>query len=95
MKYNKREKQAIRTLEIILEVLKGEHILGIIDIYESDANSLREVFGYDILKASYSKGEIDKYIRGKEEPMIRIQFYGVSGPYFKYCFFPFQVKLKK
>lgn len=89
MKYNKREKQAIETLTKILKALNDKEEVY---ITHSDANSLHQVFGYDLLNNCFSKSEVKKFVRGKEDLLIIIKFYGIQGPYYKYCYFPFQVK---
>lgn len=89
MKYNKREKLAIRALDKIINALSGG-TTAVLSVLEGKA--LHDCIGFDIWKATSSKAEINTLVRGKDVPVVLIvSKMGCNYPP-RNCFFPFQVK---
>lgn len=94
MTYNKREVQAIGTLEKILKALQQEKRL---ELSTAEANSLAECLGWNLRETTYLKKEVKTWVRGKEQVLVEIAPPVSSWTKIAnfYCFFPFQVKEQK
>lgn len=91
MKYNQREKEAISALNKMARAFREQESTT---LSLSEKNALEEVFGIDLKKISLPKSQVKTWIRGKDEPLVKIApgRSPWSGYPDTFCFFPFQVK---
>ena len=91
MKYNKREQEAISALNKIAYAFRHSESTT---LSLSEKNALEEVFGIDLKKVSLPKSKVKTWVRGKEEPLVKVAPGRSPGSWYPdtFCFFPFQVK---
>jgi len=93
MKYNKREKEAVLALSKIAHALREKKSTT---LSLSEKNALDEVLGIDLREITLPKSRVNVWIRGKDEPLVKVLpgRPSWSGYPDTFCFFPFQVKQK-
>ena len=91
MKYNKKEQQAIETLERIVIALKNKKGIA---ISQAENTNLSKNLGINFKKITFRRGEVEKFIFGKHQLLLEVHNCWASSrnlPSY-HCYFPFQVK---
>jgi len=90
MKLNKRDQLAVSALDKILTALSGGSTAF---ISKDEVTALTDSLGIDLLKSTFSRGQVNALVRGKDVPVVLIQSTNESNTGLpRNCFFPFQIK---
>ncbi|WP_375322756.1 hypothetical protein [Aliivibrio logei] len=95
MKLNQQEQKAIDDMRSILDAITHPEGKGYVCMSSGNLANIERVLGIDLWRATLSKKQVKKTVRGKERSVMKVCFQaGGQHSAEKHCFFPFQVKEK-